>query len=188
MSLNVVLFLHIVSALVLFAALGLELAVLRGLLRASTAQIALAWLSTIRTLRVAYPAAFVGLLLSGVAMIGLGDAPQPWTGIALASMVGLALTGGLVTGRRMPAIRRAVGMAAQTDPTARPPVIEGIGLLWSSAVLRLGLALAIVFVMTVKPDLVGSVVTVALGIVAGVTVAAARPVRPQPTAAPEGAR
>ena len=188
MPLSVVLFLHIVSALTLFAALGLELTVIRGLLRASTAQTALAWLSTFRTLRVVYPAAFGGLLLSGVAMIGLGDPVQPWTGTALASMVGLAVIGGLVTGRRMPTIGRAVGIAARTDPTAPPPVLNGIGVLWSSVVVRLGLALAIVFLMTVKPDLAGSVATVAIGIVGGVAIAATRPVGTQPAAAREAAR
>jgi hypothetical protein len=162
----VALFLHVVSALGLFVAVGLEWTSLLHLRRAATAEQAREWLAVVAGLRRIYPASFVVILLSGFYMTATAWGATAWIGIALATLLLLAVVGATLTGRRMPPIGRAV--AAETGPLSpalrlrlRDP------LLWTSVQTRAALALSIVFLMTVKPDLGGGLLTTGVAAVLG---------------------
>jgi len=97
----------------------------------------------------------------------------PWIAVSLAAMaVMLALRMG-VTGRRLGVIRRtasaAGGMGEPMPGELGRLVYDPV--LWVAAQMAGTTALGIVFLMTAKPDLAGSLVTVAvalaLGVVAG---------------------
>lgn len=163
-------FLHIVGALGMFAALGLEWAGLSNLRRAATVGQARDWLRLLGSVRrVGFPA-MLTLLVTGIAMTATRWGAQGWISVGMVGLVLIAVLGAVLSGRRMGAIARAVA-------TEEGPVSPALGsrlrdrVLVVSAWLRTTLALGIVFVMSTKPAASGALtamgVALALGLVAG---------------------
>jgi hypothetical protein len=163
---SVALFLHIAGALGLFAAVGLEWTSLLHLRRAATAEQAREWLSVVAGLRRVYPAAFVIILLSGFYMTATAWGGTGWIGVALGTLLLLAAVGATLTGLRMPAIGRAVALeTGPLSPALRHRLRDP--LLWTSVQTRAALVLGIVFLMSVKPDLGGGLLTTGVAAVLG---------------------
>jgi hypothetical protein len=167
---SIFLFLHIVGALGIFAGLAIEQAALFNLRRASTNAQAREWLSLLRTLqRSSGPSALV-LLVTGVYMMATRWSHQAWAGLGLVGMILLALIGALVTGRRM----KPIGQAVFTSDGPLPPALRdrlSDPVLRLSAWVRLGLALGLVFNMSVKPGTAGAVAALVIAAGLGVLVA-----------------
>ena len=165
-------FLHIVGALGLFAALGLEWASLLNLRRATAAGQAREWVRVLASLRtVAGPAALT-ILVTGIYLTATRWGGQGWIGVGLGGLVLIAVLGATLTGRRTGAIARAVASEAGAVSAAlgdrlRDPV------LMLSAWLRTALALGIVFVMSTKPSGLGALT--AMGVALGLGFAAGLP-------------
>ena len=162
------LFLHILGAFGLIAAITLEAIGLRGLRRAVRSEDARMWLGISRglVLRLA-PASLALILVTGLYMTATTWGPRGWILVALASLVLLAVVGALGTGIRMARIGPAVGRASgplsdELKARLRDP------LLVTSIRTRLALVLGIVFLMTVKPSVVASLVVIAIAGVIGV--------------------
>jgi hypothetical protein len=129
------------------------------------------WLGISRGLVLRLAPASLGLILvTGLWMTATAWGPKGWILVALASLVLLALVGALGTGIRMarlgPAIGRANGpLTDELKAALRDPV------LLTSIRTRVALVLGIVFLMTVKPSAVASLVVIAvaaaIGLLAG---------------------
>ncbi len=162
------LFLHILGAFGLIAAITLEAIGLRGLRRAVRSGDARMWLGISRGLVLRLAPASLGLILvTGLYMTATTWGPRGWILVALASLVLLAVVGALGTGIRMARIGPAVGRASgplsdELKARLRDP------LLVTSIRTRLALVLGIVFLMTVKPSAVASLVVIAIAGVIGV--------------------
>ncbi len=163
---SIALFLHIVGALGLFVALGLEWTSLVYLRRASTAEQAREWLGVLGGTRRLGPASLAAILLSGFYMMATAWGWVGWIGVALAAMVLIAVVGASLTGLRIGAVGRAA--AAESGPLS-PALRQRLHdpLLWTSVQTRTAIALGIVFLMTVKPDLAGALVTIGIAVVLG---------------------
>jgi hypothetical protein len=163
-----VLFLHILGALGLIAALTLEAIGLRGLRRAVRSEDALMWLGISRGLVLRLAPASLGLILvTGLYMTATSWGAKGWILVALASLVLLAVVGALWTGIRMARIGPAVGRASgplsdELKARLRDP------LLVTSIRTRVALVLGIAFLMTVKPSAVASLGVIAVAAVIGV--------------------
>lgn len=168
---NTVLFLHILGAMGMFAAAGLEWTGLRPLRRATTSEGVRTWLRVLRPASRLGPISMTALLLTGLYMTAALRTRMAWV---MASMVGLivlgALAGGL-SGRRIKAIHRRL---AASEPGALSPELQRLvrhPALWISLQVRTGLFLGIVFLMTTKPAMAASLlvlaVAVALALAAG---------------------
>jgi hypothetical protein len=181
------LFLHIVGALGLFASLAFEQAGLLKLRRASTNAQAREWLSLFRALgRIQGPSALI-LLATGLYMMTTHWRHQAWAGLGLVGMVLMAIIGAVVTGRRMKAIGQALPAGDGALPVALRERLEDPAL-WTSAFVRVALALGIVFDMSVKPATGGAVaaLVIALGLGFGASrVRAGAPRPPRRTAMQE---
>jgi hypothetical protein len=174
---SIALFLHIVGALGLFVALGLEWASLSYLRRAATVEQAREWLKLFTSLRRLYPLAWLAILLPGFYMAATVWGGVAWITLALAAVILIAVLGAALTGRRMAPILQRMGtigrsMTAESGPSAstlRQRLDDP--LLWASLRIRTAIALGIVFLMTVKPELPGSLLTLGvaglLGLVFG---------------------
>ncbi len=162
-----VLFLHILGAFGLIAAITLEAIGLRGLRQASRREDALLWLGISRGLVLRLAPASLGLILvTGLWMTATAWGPKGWILVALASLVLLAVVGALGTGIRMSRIGPAVGRADgpltdELKAALRDPV------LLISLRTRLAIVLGIAFLMTVKPSAVASLVVIALAAAIG---------------------
>jgi hypothetical protein len=164
-------FLHIIGALVLFAAMGLEWAGQYHLRRTSTVGQVREWLKLFTALhRVAGPAALT-ILVTGVYMSATQWGRQPWIGLGLVGLVTMAVLAPVLTGRRARAIAQAI-------PTGDGPVPRALRQRITDPVLRLSvwlrtaIGLGVVYLMAVKPTSGGAALTalgvaVVLGLAAG---------------------
>ena len=148
---SVELFVHVVSALGIFAALTLEGVSLAHLRRATTASQARLWIEFAPGLPALAIGSLVFLLLSGILMTAqMSGWMLAWPRVA---MVALILIGplGAVTGRRMRAIRQACAannpMESDLFGKLRDPFLK------FSMNIRIALVLGIVLLMTAKPEL-----------------------------------
>ena len=165
------LFLHIIGAFGLIAAITVEAVGLRGLRRAAQSTDAMVWLHLSRSIVMRLTPSSLGLILvTGLYMVATTWGPHGWILVALGSLLLLGAIGALGTGRRMarigPAVGRAQGpLSAEVREQLRSPI------LLMSLRVRLAIVLGVVFLMTVKPSGVASlvviVVAVALGWLAG---------------------
>jgi hypothetical protein len=168
---HLALFIHILGAFGLIAAITLEAIGLRGLRQATRREEALVWLGISRNLvmRLA-PASLALILVTGLYMMATAWGWQGWILAGLTGLVLLAVVGALGTGKRMARIGPAIGQApagAVSDGlrrTLRDPI------LLASLGTRLAIVLGVAFVMTVKPSGVVALVVVLLAATVGLLV------------------
>jgi len=154
---SIVLYLHIVGALLLFVAMGIEFVTVSRLRSTVTAEQARDWLSVLGSIRVIGPVALVAILVPGLYMAATSAGWEGWNILALVAMVGMAALAGS-NAARMPAIGRSIGRLRDR-------------IVWTSILTRIGIGLGIVLLMTAKPDLVGSIVALVVFAAAGAAVA-----------------
>lgn len=163
-------FLHIVGALGLFAALGLEWASLYHLRRVATLDLAREWAKLLSALRFVGGPAAVTLLVTGIYLSATRWGHQGWIGLSLVGLLLIAVLSVTLTARRAGALVRALASEGGSDSVAlgarlRDPV------LLVSAWLRTALALGVVFIMVTKPSgadaLTAMGVALVLGLAAG---------------------
>jgi hypothetical protein len=161
---------HIVGALAPFVALGLEGVVLVNLRRAETVEQVREWAKVSGLNRRLGPGALGLLLIAGLYMTITALGPQAWIVTGFATMLLLPVVGA-PNGLRLAAGGRS--LADELGPlsvTARAQLSDPF--LAVSYLVRLAAALGIVFLMAVKPDLLGSLVTIGRALMAGLAAAA----------------
>src|SRR5207247_1498985 len=119
-------FLHIVGALGLFAALALEWASLYNLRRVATAAQAREWAKLLSALRFVGGPSALTILVTGLYMMATRWGGQGWIGAGLAGLVLIAALGGALSGRRSAAIARTIAgetgtLSAGLRPQLRHP-------------------------------------------------------------------
>jgi len=108
----------------------------------------------------------VALVATGGYMMATAWGRVVWLSVTLGALVLMAVLALAITRPRMAAALRSLGDAqeALSSASARS---WGEGILWMSLQLRLGIAVAIVFLMAVKPGLTIAVTAVAIGALLG---------------------
>lgn len=144
---SITLFIHIVSALTLFAALGAEWLALIQLGRAQEGATARAALAGFRLGQHLTGPGMLLLLLSGLRLAtAYWHWQGPWIRLGLAGLVVIGLIGGLMTGRR---VRRLQQRLSGEGPGT--PWSGELTVLRTSFALRTALLVGVVYLMTVKP-------------------------------------
>jgi hypothetical protein len=159
-------FLHVVGALGLFAALGLEWAALRGMRRSVTIDHVRPWVWRLGSLRRLAGLSALTILITGIYLSATTWGRQPWIGLGLLGLALIGAIGPVLTGRRMRGIARSLPVEDGPLPSpllrrAHDPV------LLLSASLRTALALGVVFLMTVKPGSASSLVAMGVSLAIG---------------------
>jgi hypothetical protein len=157
---SVALFLHVVGAVLLFTALTVEGVGLRQL-RGAPGDLRLAS-SVLGLNRFVGPVAGLAVLVPGLYMTA---ASWGWTAWILVGLVSWALIAGFgaATGIRIMRLGRRAAAAPEPEASRRlqDPVFP------ASWLVRAGLAMGVLFLMTVKPGLAGSLAAVLVGAAAG---------------------
>jgi hypothetical protein len=165
-------FLHIVGALGIFTAIGLEWAGLSNLRRATHTTQVREWIRLLAAPRtVGGPSALL-VLVSGIYMSATRWGPQGWTIVALGGMVVIAALGGAVGGRRAAAIARALPAEPGPVSTTLRQRLDDRALtvsLW----VRTALLFGIVFLMSIRPSWGGALAVMGVALLLGI--AASRP-------------
>src|SRR5690606_13226156 len=149
------LFVHIVGALVMTSAQVLEKIGLTRLKQAGTSGELRSVFGFLRPLRQLYQLSGAAIVLSGVYLTIDAWGPRAWVIVSLVTVLAMAASGPLVTGRRFAQIGKHAyagdgPLRAEVLTLTNAPVLE-----WSH-VLRMGAMLAVVFLMVTKPALVPS--------------------------------
>ena len=164
-----VLFIHVLSAMAVFVAFALEGVILLRLRSAETLEQLRFPSAAFRRLGPVYGIAFAGILLGGIYLAASLHLKAAWVPVALLATLLLLAVGGIVTGRRISRIRRA--LREPTPPLQDLLAIANSNSLVTSYGFRAGMLVGIVFLMTAMPALLPSVVALILTTLAGVFLA-----------------
>jgi hypothetical protein len=149
---TVALFVHVIAAMSVFSALGVEGIALVQARRASKEEDVQLALAGLRAVRWFASLSLVLTLASGIYLgTMLGSGQGAWLGTSLFSVVLVGIVGARMTLRRISQLQRTWRTQILQVPL-RDPV------LWRSFTLRTTLLVGIVFQMTVKPAAVASLI------------------------------
>lgn len=170
---TVALFVHVLGAIGLFIAISLVVVAVARMRRASTLDQVRDWASVAQL--AGKSIALIGLAILAPALymvvVAWGFA-TPWVMAALVTFVVLAVAGATVNGRT---IERVAAAAQGTESGPIPSELQSqlaASQLWLAEGARLGLLVGIVFLMTVKPDALGSLLVLASMLVLGLILGA----------------
>lgn len=163
---SAVLFVHVASALIIFAALSLEAVGLFHLRKSADAGEAGQWIEPAPRIPALAMGSLAVLLLSGIYLtLQISGWTLAWVRVSMATLFLIAPLGA-ATARRMRAIRRACDSNASDSPSLlarlRDPFLP------FSMHVRIALVLGIVLLMTAKPGLGESLAIVAVFAILGV--------------------
>lgn len=160
---TLVLFVHLVSVVILFAAFGIEWVAISFLGTAKSPEEARIWLRLARLGPLVNGPALLVAILSGGYLASLTSAfKQGWISASFVGIVVVALFGVAINVPKMRAIRQAIPNGGQALSTALQTKLLPV-----SVRLRTFTALGIVFLMTVKQPLGPSMLTLLAGLVVG---------------------
>jgi hypothetical protein len=167
---DLALFLHITGALAMFAALTMEGIAILGIRRAASGAEGRSWLGLMRPTRMLGPASLGLILLPGIYLAAKVDSPGGWIDASLLGFVVIAILGAAVNLSRMAVVGKALGQTQGPLNEQTLHIVRDRSLAVFYA-MRVGIALGIVWLMTLKPDFVRSLVVLgfaaATGLVAG---------------------
>jgi len=168
---SLALFAHIVGVLGLFIAIGLTWISMLWLQRAQTMEQVRERISLATLQERLLPAASVLILLAGIYMtVNTWGWKTPWIDVSLAALVVIGTLGGAVINRRLKAIRIASSTAEAPAGSIPAELKRQItdAVLWTAVQTNGFTGLGAVLLMTTKPDLVGSLITLVASLVLGV--------------------
>ncbi|MGH2344899.1 MAG: DUF2269 family protein [Chloroflexota bacterium] len=165
------LFLHIIGVLGLFTAIGMEWMSLFRMRRVRLTVQVQEWSGVYAILGRVFSISAALILVSGLYLVheawGKGTA---WTTLALIVLILLGAAGG---GFIVPRLR-AIHVAAEAAPAGAVPdslrslILDPI--LWATVQVSAALGFGVVYLMTIKPELGGSLLTVVVAAVIGLAV------------------
>ena len=156
------LFIHVVGAMGIFLALGMEAQALAQLRRSSDSTAARAGLAALGAAQRVGGLSMLLLVLSGLYLATAYWRWQgAWIGLGFVGLVSIGAVGGLMTGRNVSRLRRDLDSGSVTSLAEARPT------LWASFVIRAALLVAVVFLMTVKPGPLGAVTALAIAVAVG---------------------
>lgn len=159
-------FIHIVGALGVFVVLGVEWLSLKNLRQASNITQLHEWTRIISGLQRLGGVSMVAILISGFYMMAVARMHADWLVVAFGSLILLALLAAAVTGRRMAVIRQSISKETESISRSLYQLLHQ-PLLWIVMQERVAIGLGIVFLMTAKPDLIGSLLAMSLAAILG---------------------
>ena len=161
-------FLHVLGGVGIFAALSIEAVALGRLQRADHTADARAWMRLLATAARLGGTAMLTTLATGIWMMAKWWGPRPWIQTALLTVVAMAVLGGGVTGRHMRRLGKL--LPAEIEPTlsAAFRAVSSSSALAASLRMRIAGGVGILGLMTLKPNMGSSLVIMGVAIAAGV--------------------
>lgn len=161
----VALFLHVAGALMLAAAVGIEWLCVIGLRNAATVESARGSLSTYSKLGMIGGIGTFLILIPGIYMAAVAWHGAGWVAIGFLGLVLIGAIGGIMTGRKMRKMKNDAGGLRDMTSEFRKRTLDNLLVL--SIRLRTMLLIGIVYMMTVKTSMSGSIIVLVISIVLG---------------------
>lgn len=163
---SIALFLHIVGAVGIFVALGLEWTGLWQIRSAMTPQQVGGWMRILKSVRKFGLASMLTTVVTGIYMMVTVWGGTAWIIVTVGSLVLMIALAQVVTALHMAAMGRA--LAIEKAPLSQTFYrLTNYPLLWISIQTRVAIALGIVFLKIAQPDWGGSLITIGATIVLG---------------------
>jgi hypothetical protein len=163
---SIALFFHIVGALGFFVALGLEWVGLQQMRNATTTEQVRQGMRISGSTRRLGMASMLTILVFGFYLAAVAWGGSAWIIVTLGVMVVMIALSVALTGPRMAVLGQALA-SEKGPPSSSLQQLASHPLLWISIQTRVAIALGIVFLMTVKPGLGGSLLTIGVATVLG---------------------
>ena len=165
---SIALYLHIVSVLGMFVALGVEWLGLSQLRSARDFGPVRVWMGILKNLLKGGMPSMLAAVVSGLYMMWRVWGGTPWLIVSSGALVLVIALSQVLTRPQMMAIGRTLG--AQKGPALSQTFhsLANHPLLWISIQTRIAIALGIIFLKIAKPDLTGSLLTIGIAIVLGI--------------------
>lgn len=176
-SYSLLIFLHVLGAVGMFAAWGIEAVTLRRLRQAVTTGEARTCAQQFRKQGPLGPVAMLTALGTGIWMMVARWGPQPWMTASLAAVAAIVVIGIVLARRGMSRLDTAL-----VDESERLPAHFAAltGSLVASLQLRIALGVGILGLMTMKPGVSGALAIMGAALVSGLGVAIRSTRRPAP--------
>jgi hypothetical protein len=167
---QIALFLHILGVLGFFIAIGVLYGAVLGVRRAQTVQSIMLWTSAAAGVgRILFPISGLVILITGLYMVvTVWGERAPWAGVALIAFLILAIAATVIQGRRMAALERSAAGQPESAPVTgalwtqtHDPVT------WVAVNASAAVAIGIVYLMTLKPDALGSLIALLIALLVG---------------------
>ena len=165
---SIILFLHIVGAIGIFVALGLEWTGLSQLRSAQSPEQVRVWMGILKSTQGVGFSSMLTTVITGVYMMLTDWGFVPWIYVTIGALILVILLSMLLTRPQMAAIGKAM-FVEKGRILKNPPALANHPLLWISIQTRVAIALGIVFLKTAKPELGGSVLAIVIAIALGLT-------------------
>lgn len=163
---SIALFIHIAGALGFFTTFALEWITLRQMRRAATVQQLRTLVGLTNGSHMMGGISLLAILAAGIYMMLTAWGFEPWIYVTLGTLVLLVILGMALTGPRMAAISQLL-LESEGPLSARLQGLVRHPLLWVSIQIRIAVTLGIFFLMSVKPDLTGSLLTIGVAALLG---------------------
>ena len=163
----VILFIHITSALVLFMAMAIEWVGISKLQLALKREQIDEWIKFILPLKYIFMSVGTLLLLTGAYMVSAKWNWSAWIIVAMLMWLFLFLHIILVTGKRVEKLSKLINSNSQMSDTELHGFIGTLSLM-NLLQSEIAVGLGQIFIMTIKPDLVGSVCVIIVAIILGI--------------------
>ncbi len=162
----VVLFFHISGAFILFMGMSLEWVGVTKLNRSVKLEQALEWTNFLSTYKSAFIIGGVLLLITGIYMASAKWGWAPWMMVSFLLWLFLVIQGSVFTGGKITTLRKFLNSSTDiksSDLNSHIIKLKLLNLLQS----RLTVGFGAIFIMTVKPDLAGSLIVVLIAFILG---------------------
>ena len=163
---SIVLFFHITGALGLFIGIGYEWMILYNLQKVTVASSANEWAGSAKVLRQIFSISGLLILLSGIYMTIAIKNITAWIIVGFILYLFLSISGSILGAKKIKSIAQALSsesekLSEKILKQIRDPFLH------NSLKIRSSLTLGIIFMMTIKPDWVTTIVTVAVSLIVG---------------------
>ncbi len=165
---SIILFLHIVGALGIFVALGLEWTGLGHLRNAQASEQARVWMGMLKSTQGLGFSSMLTTVITGVYMMLTDWGFVPWISVTIGALILVILLSMLLTRPQMAAIGKAL-FVEKGRIIKDLPAYANHPLLWISIKIRVAIALGIIFLKTARPALGGSLLAIILALALGLT-------------------
>lgn len=162
---SIALFLHIVGALGMFAAIGIEWLALISLRQADNVNTFNQWSKTMQKLGRLHAPAWITILITGIYMMVTAWGRQDWIIIAFLLIVVMILLGAVLTRKKFASLAKEIIRLGKISPVIQHRLNDKVFLY--SLSLRTAIALDIIYLMAVKPEFTGAVVSFVIALAAG---------------------
>lgn len=163
----IALFVHIVGALGVSIAVGLEWTGLQQLRTAVLPEQVRTWMGILKSVRKVGFISMLTTVITGIYMIVTYWGGKPWLIVTMGSLILVIALAQALTAPRMASVGRTLGAEKGSVSQAFHRLVND-PMLWISIQTRLAIVLGIIFLKIAKPDLIGSLLTIGVAIVLGI--------------------